>query len=572
MTYRAPLDDYQFLFSECFLLSRLEGTQRYRDFDASDSEPILRTAGKLAEDALALLQRAGDMYPAYLENGVVRTSPGYEGGYKQIAEGGWTGVAAGCEFGGTSLPISILNAANEMINGACVSLGLNPVLTQAQIDALELHASEEIKRLYLPKLISGEWFGTMNITESQAGSDVGALRTQAEPAVDGSFRISGQKIFVSWGDADFAENICHLVLARLPDAHSGTKGVSLFIVPKFLPDEKGRPGKRNGITTLSIEKKLGLHGSPTAVLQYEKAVGWLVGEPHGGMKAMFSMMNVARLGVGCQGVAVAGAAYHQALEYASERKQGNPIRNTGAGTIADHANVRRMLALMQAQTFSARAICAACAYAIDMERATGECEWADRAALLTPVAKAYGSDTGVEVALLGIQVHGGAGYMDETGATQYLRDVLVTTIYEGTNGIQAMDLAGRKLSESGETAFKVLAEIAECSKLGQALAPDLALALDEGVTRLRETTGWMIRQDKLNERYAGACAYLRAVALLLGASFHLKALVAVGGNGPRAALARVFIKRALPALSGHCEEAVAGAEDLYSLVSPEQVT
>ena len=350
----------------------------------------------------------------------------------------------------------------------------------------------------------------------------------------------------------------------------GPNGVSVFIVPKFIPDEHGGLGRRNGISTLSIESKMGLHGSPTAVLQYEDAVGWLVGEPHGGMKAMFSMMNVARLGVGCQGVAVAGAAYHQALAYALERKQGAPIRTTGLGTIVDHADVRRMLALMKAKTFAARSVCAACAYAIDMERATGNREWADLAAFLTPIAKAYGSDTGVEVAQLGIQVHGGAGYLSETGATQYLRDVLVTTIYEGTNGIQAMDLVGRKLSDSGEAAYAVLDEIANHAKRGRMFAEDLSLAVEDGVRQLTETTRWMIRQRCLNERFAGATAYLRAMALLMGASMHQRALTAVHGEGPRAALARVFVGRELPALSGHCEQAKAGAQDLYALDFPEQ--
>ncbi len=571
MTYRAPLDDYQFLFRVCFPLSELEGTMRFPDFESSDAEPFLQAAARLAEDALAPLQRAGDVHPAYLENGVVRTSPGYERGYRLIAEGGWAGMAAQPEFGGTGLPVSILNAANEMINGACLALGLNPLLTQSQIDALELHANEEVKRIFLPKLVSGEWSGTMNITEPQAGSDVGALRTKAVPADGSRFLISGQKIFVSWGDADFAKNICHLVLARLPGAEPGTKGVSLFMVPKFLPDKSGHPGLKNGISTLSIEKKLGLHGSPTAVLQYDGAVGWLVGEPHGGMKAMFSMMNVARLGVGCQGVAVAEAAYQQSLEYALARKQGKPIKTDGTGTIIDHANVRRILALMKAQIYSARSICSACAYAIDIARATGGQKWADRAAFLTPIAKAYGSDTGFEVASLGIQVYGGAGYIEETGATQFLRDVLVTTIYEGTNGIQALDLAGRKLANTGDAAFALLDEIEECSRSSRAHAPDLSSDLAQSAAKLKEATGWMIRQSSMNQRYAGACAYLRAMALLLGASNHLKALVAVNGKGPRAALARVFVKRALPALSGHCDEATLGAEDLHFLDFQGQV-
>ncbi|RMH41170.1 MAG: acyl-CoA dehydrogenase, partial [Alphaproteobacteria bacterium] len=443
-----------------------------------------------------------------------------------------------------------------------------PLMTQGQIEALEHHASDEIKALYLPKLISGEWCGTMNLTEPQAGSDVGALRTRAVPNGDGTHAITGQKIFISWADNDFTENVCHLVLARLPDAPEGSRGISLFMVPKRIPDADGRPGQANSLGPVSLEHKMGLHGSPTAVMQYDGATGWMIGEPNRGLAAMFTMMNNARLGVGIQGVGVAEAATQAAVAYALERRQGRaPIEN-GHGTIIDHADVRRMLMTMRADTFAARSIALECAVSIDLGRATGDADWLARAAFLTPIAKAFGTDVGIDVASTGMQVHGGMGYIEETGAAQYLRDVRVTAIYEGTNGIQAMDLVGRKLADGGEAAARLLDEIEKVAEDARAREPELARGVWQAAETLRETTEWMVSQAP-NDRFAGAAPYLRAFGRLLGGHFHLRAALAEGGQGPRSALARFYIRRLLPEHAGLCVHAREGADDLYAMAAED---
>ena len=417
MPYASPVQDHRFILDHVVGFPALADTERFSEATPDVVEAILTEAGRMCDEVLAPLQRNGDLHPAVLENGVVRTSPGFAEGYKAIAEGGWVGVMADPDYGGMGLPVAVGTAINDMMAGACLSLHLCPVLSLGQIEALEAHARSEIKDLYLPKLISGEWTGTMNLTEPQAGSDVGALRTKAEPNGDGTYRVSGQKIYISWGDADFAGNVCHLVLARLPDAAPGTKGISLFLVPKFLPDADGNPGAQNSLRVVSLEHKMGLHGSPTAVMEFDGATGWMVGPENGGMAAMFTMMNNARLAVGTQGIGAAEGAFQQALAYARDRVQGRPI--------IEHADVRRMLTAMRAEIFTARAIALACAVAIDMGNATGEADWQARAALLTPIAKAFGTDTGCWVADQGVQVHGGMGFIEETGAAQYFRDVRV---------------------------------------------------------------------------------------------------------------------------------------------------
>ena len=336
--------------------------------------------------------------------------------------------------------------------------------------------------------------GTMNLTEPQAGSDVGALRSKAVDNGDGTYAVTGEKIFISWGDNDFTENVCHLVLARLPDGREGTKGISLFLVPKCLPDDDGELGKANSLQVVSLEQKVGLHASPTAVMSYDGATGWLVGEPHAGMKAMFTMMNNARLGVGAEGLGVAEAATQAAASFASERRQGKNLVESGSGAIIDHADVRRMLMTMRAQTYAARGICLATAVALDLAKASDDQKAAARAALLTPMAKAFGTDTGIEVANLGIQVHGGMGFVEETGAAQFWRDVRVTAIYEGTNGIQAMDLVGRKLMDGGAAAFALLDEV---EQFATEATGDLAMRLATAVADVRAATKWMLQQSDM---------------------------------------------------------------------------
>lgn len=554
MSFKAPAEQIEFILNHIVPYKQVTETDRFSEAGFDTVTAILTEAGKLASNVLAPLNRNGDETPARLENGKVRSSPGYAEGFKAIAEGGWVGLASDPEYGGSGLPQALNMAVAEMMSGACLALQLNPLLTQGQIEALEHHASDELKELYLPKLISGEWSGTMNLTEPGAGSDVGALTTKAEPNDDGTYSITGQKIFITWGDSDVTENVCHAVLARLPDGAKGTKGISLFMVPKLIPDENGNPGVANNLKVVSLEEKMGIHGSPTCVMSYEGATGWLIGQEHKGMAAMFTMMNSARLGVGMQGVGIAEAALQQAVAYAQERNQ--------MGQIIRHADVRRMLAVSRAEIFAARAIALACATAIDLERATGDADHAARAAFLTPIAKAYGTDVGCRVADTGVQVHGGMGYIEETGAAQYLRDVRITPIYEGTNGIQAMDLVGRKLSDNGEAAMRLLDEIAEAVKAAHADLPDLADEVWQAVETLREATQALLERD-MTERFAGAVPYLSAFSYILGAHYHL--LAARTGDKARIALARVHIRRVLPRYVSDLAEAQIGPDDLNAV-------
>ena len=559
MAYRAPVPEIAFLLEHVVGYDAVAATDRFAEATPDMVQAVLAEAGKLCDEVMAPLNRAGDLRGAVLENGVVRTSPGFAEGYRAIAEGGWVAVAAPPEHGGMGLPMAVATAINDMMSGACLALQLNPLLTQGQIDALDHHASDELKALYLPKLISGAWSGTMNLTEPQAGSDVGALSTRAEPRGDGTYAITGQKIYISWGDADFVENVCHLVLARLPDGAPGTKGISLFLVPKYLPDAAGNPGIANDLKVLSLEHKMGLHGSPTCVMSFEGATGWLVGAPHDGLRAMFTMMNNARLGVGAEGIGVAEAAYQHALAYAQERRQGR----TTEGTIIGHADVRRMLARMRAEIHAARSIALACGVALDMARATGAADWAARAAFLTPIAKAFGTETGSAVAETGVQVFGGMGFIEESGAAQFYRDVRVTAIYEGTNGIQAMDLVGRKLMDHGEAAGRLLDEIEACAEDARASLPDLAEAVWQAAETLRETTDTLLRLP-VADRFGVAVPYLRATARVLGAHYHLRAALA-DPEGAHGRLARFYITRMLPEHGALLAEVRAGDAPLMAL-------
>ncbi len=562
MPYRAPVTDIRFILDHVVGFAEVAATERFAAATPDLAEAILAEAGRLSTDILAPLNRVGDQHPARLENGVIVSPPGFAEGYRAIAEGGWVGMAASPDYGGMGLPISLALGVDDMMSGACLSLQLKPLLTKGQIEALEHHASDEMKALYLPRLTSGEWSGTMNLTEPHAGSDVGALRTKAVPNGDGTYAITGQKIFITWGDSDITPNVCHLVLARLPDAVEGSKGISLFMVPKVIPDGEGRLGARNSLRVVSLEHKLGIHGSPTCVMEYDGAKGWLVGEPHRGMAAMFTMMNNARLSVAAQGVGVAEAALQHALAYAEGRHQG-PTPLSADGPILDHADVRRMLATARAEVFAARAISLACAKAIDMATATGSPDWQARAAFLTPIAKAYGTDVACEVASLGVQIHGGMGFVEETGAAQYLRDARILPIYEGTNGIQAMDLVGRKLSDGGEAAFRLIDEIQRGAEEGRARLPDLAGEVWQAAEALREGTEAVLALP-LNDRFAGAAPYLRAFARVLGGQAHLKAALADGG---REALARVMVRRLLPELGGLLAQAKEGSAGLYAVGS-----
>ncbi|PCJ76235.1 MAG: acyl-CoA dehydrogenase [Rhodobacteraceae bacterium] len=564
MSYRAPIKEMAFYLDNVLNAGRLSGTERFAEATSEMTEAILGEAARMAEDILAPLNVAGDLHPAKLENGITRCSPGFDAGYKAISEGGWVGMAGDPAYGGMGLPLALMSCVGEMMSSACLSLALNPLMTQGQIEALEHHASDEIKALYLPKLNSGQWTGTMNLTEAGAGSDVGALRSKASDNGDGTYAITGQKIFISWGDHDVAENICHLVLARLPDAVAGTKGISLFLVPKFIPDDSGNPGVANAVAAISLEHKMGLHGSPTAIMEFAGATGWMIGAEGGGMAAMFTMMNNARIGVGVQGLGQAEAATQKAISYASERKQGRSLIEGGTGTILDHADVRRNIMTMKTLTTAARAIILDAAISTDLSKGLegGEAKaHAARAAFLTPIAKAFGTDTGCEVAEIGVQVHGGMGYIEETGAAQYYRDVRVTAIYEGTNGIQAMDLVGRKLMDGGVAAFGLLGEISLTAAMAEAETPDLAAFLAGAEMSLNATTHWMV-DAPMNDRFAGAAPYLRAFALALGGHYLLKAAMADAARMP---LARFHIRQIMQQVDALCCAAREGAAGLYAL-------
>lgn len=555
MPYRAPVAEFAFLLRHVVGFDRVSAQPAYAEATDDMVAALLTEAGRICDDVLAPLNRQGDLHPARLENGVVRTSPGYAAGYRAMADAGMTAITADPAYGGLGLPQTVAACINDMAGGACLALEMNPLMTQGQIEALSHHASDVIKALYLPKLISGAWCGTMNLTEPQAGSDVGALATKAMPKGDGTYAVTGQKIYISWGDTDFAENVVHLVLARLPDAPGGTKGISLFLVPKFIPDATGAPGVANSLKVVSLEHKLGLHGSPTCVMQYDGATGWLIGEENRGMAAMFTMMNNARLGVALHGVSIAEAATQAATEYAGQRKQGQPLVG-GTGMIVDHADVRRMLMEMRAETFAARALALDLAVSIDLGHA-GDGAEAARAAVLTPIAKAYGTEMGIKVANMGIQVHGGMGFIEDTGVAQFARDVRVAAIYEGTNGIQAMDLVGRKMADGGAAIHALIDAVAAEAQGDPMGAPVAAMA-----GQLRVATDAMLGMD-LNDRFGGAVPYLMGFARVLGAIYHLRAAQS-GGVRPMA-LARFYLDRLLPEAAGHFAQAGHGAKGLYDL-------
>lgn len=505
------------------------------DLSEDTARAILTAAARFAEAELAPLNRIGDREGARLVDGVVTTAPGWRDAYQLFAAGGWNGIGASERWGGQNLPVLLEMAVQELWNGGAAAFATGTMLTAGAVLALEAHASPALKETYLPKLVSGEWMATMNLTESQAGSDLNALAARAERAVSGTYRITGEKIFISYGDHDLTENILHLVLARLPDAPEGTAGISMFAVPKILTDGPRSSGKGNSVSAVGIEHKLGLHGAPTCTMIYDGAVGYLIGAEHAGLACMFTMMNVTRLSVGIQAVGVAERATQEATAYALERRQGRAPgwQGPGMSPIVEHPDVQSMLLTMKAFTAASRAICYACAQAIDMSRHApmeDRGEWADRAAFLTPIAKAYASDVGIEVASLGIQIHGGAGYIEETGAAQCLRDVRIFAIYEGTNGIQAIDFTSRKLMlGDGELVGRFISDVSSVASRarsqGSAAFDTIAERLDLAVSDLQAATTYMLAaacERRRPDLLAGATAYLRLFATTIGASLLTK--------------------------------------------------
>jgi len=497
MAYLPPIADMRFALEACADLWSLKEDGRFDELDADVLSAILDGAGALAVETLAPINRNADRTGVSLNDGVVRAAPGFREAYEAFRQGGWQGLSADPAYGGQGLPRAVSLAVYEMLHSANMSFGLLPMLTLGAIEAIEQHGAPDQKALYLEKLVSGAWTGTMNLTEPQAGSDLGALTTRAAPQADGSHAITGQKIFITWGEHDLAPNIIHLVLARIEGAPAGSKGISLFIVPKVLDAD----GSRNAVRCIGVEEKMGIHASPTCTMAYEGATGWLIGQENRGLAAMFTMMNAARINVGMEGVGVAEAAYQKALGYARERKQGGVV-------IIEHPDVRRMLMTMRAKIQAGRAICYACAVAAD----AGDKARED---LLTPIAKAWCTDLGVEAASLGVQVHGGMGFVEEGGAAQFYRDARIAPIYEGTNGIQAIDLYGRKLlGDRGEAMRMLIGD----ARVGTHFAPPgVGARLEAAAAALGEATDFMLSSPR-EDALAGASEYLALAGDVIGGS------------------------------------------------------
>ncbi len=579
--YRAPVSDIAFTLKHVAGLSEAMTAGAFPELGGDLVDAVVAEAGRFASEELSPLNRVGDREGTRLADGAVSTATGWRQAYQDWCAGGWNGLAASEDFGGQGLPHVLSTAVHEIWNGACMAFALCPLLTSGAIEALMRHGSDALKSLYLPRLISGEWTATMNLTEPQAGSDLGALTTRAEPRGDGTYRLFGQKIFITYGEHDLAENIVHLVLARLPDAPPGSRGISLFLVPKFLVGEDGALGARNDVVCAGLEHKLGIHGSPTCTMHYGDgrfgdapgAIGWLVGEEHRGLHCMFTMMNAARLAVGIQGVGQAELALQQASAYALERRQGRAPGATGAGmsAIVEHPDVRRMLMTMRALTEASRALCYSCALAADLGDQA-------RVDLLTPIAKAFSTDAGCEVASLGIQVHGGAGFIEQTGAAQTLRDSRIAPIYEGTNGIQAIDLVMRKLPlEEGAVARKFIAELGAIAERARgANRPDfgtLGPRILDSLADLEAASDHLLAllaAGKQAEALAGATPYLKLFGLAAGGAYLAKgALAALDDTTPhgklRIATARFMAERLLPETAGLRAAIVDGADSLIGV-------
>jgi alkylation response protein AidB-like acyl-CoA dehydrogenase len=575
-TYTAPLRDMRFVLHELHDFAGLSALPAFRDFDADTIDSVLEQAGRMATDILLPLNAVGDVEGCRLENGVVRTPAGFQEAYAQFRDNGWASLAEDPAYGGQGLPESVSTLVEEMICSGNLSFSLYPGLTHGAVQALETYGSDALKQRYLPKMVSGEWIAAMALTEAQCGTDLGLLRTRATSAEDDSYRLNGAKIFISGGDHDLSENIVHLVLARLPDAPAGIKGISLFLVPKFLPADNGGAGPRNGLYCTGLEHKMGLKASSTCQISFEDAQGWLVGTPHKGMQAMFTMMNAARLGVGIQGLGIAEASYQGAVAYARDRLQGRALSGAKypelpADPIIVHPDVRRMLMTMRVNAEGCRAVGIWVARAMDVaahtEDAAAREEAMDFVALMTPVVKALFTDLGFETASLGVQVYGGHGYIREHGMEQYVRDARIAMLYEGTNGIQALDLIGRKMpAHAGRYLRRFFHPVSELIAEGKRdpNVAKMADALERAFGALQLATGQVARSALKDAEEAGAaaCDYLRLFGLVgMGAMWLRSASIAhakladagSAGEGGDAAFyraklasAQFFIDRILP--------------------------
>ena len=559
MTYAPPIEEQKFVLRHVARMEELAGHNQFAEATPDLVDAILEGAGQFAAGEFAPLNRIGDEVGAKWSPEGVTLPAGFREAYRAYVEGGWGTLAGPAEYGGQGLPLTLACVVMEDLGSANMGFSLCMMLTPAAVEALKHHGTAELQQAWLPRLITGEWTGTMNLTEPQAGSDVGALKTKAVPAGDGSYRITGQKIFITYGEHDLADNIVHLVLARLPDAPPGTRGISLFLVPKILAD-----GTRNDLRCVSIEHKLGIHASPTCVMAYGDeggATGWLIGEENKGMAAMFTMMNNARLNVGLQGVSIAERATQQAVAYARERVQGS--REGGPARIVEYPDVRRMLLRMKALTQGARALTYHTAGQTD-RAGLGDAAARGRADLLTPLVKAYGTDVGVEVTSLGVQVHGGMGYVEETGAAQHYRDARISPIYEGTNGIQAADLVGRKLGMEGGAVLKaLLAEIrAEC---------EAESGLSALVDACEVVAGRLLGAEP-DDRLAASYPFLTMLSVAVAGWLMARQAAALAGDRGdpafrqmKQAAARFYLDQIVPEALGLTAAAMAPAAILYSL-------
>lgn len=547
MTYQAPVNDILFALKTAVDLKGLFDSDLFPGLDEETVQAVVQEAGKFGADVLAPLNWSGDRAGSSVKDGVVTTPAGWKTAYAAFTAGGWSSLPCPEEYGGQNLPGFVSMAACEIWNSANMAFGLCPLLTQGAIDALHAHGSEALKTTYLPKMVSGQWTGTMNLTESHAGSDLGELRTRAIKQTDGTYRITGTKIYITYGEHELTENIIHMVLARLPDSPAGTKGISLFLVPKYIVNDDGSIGARNDVLCAGVEHKLGIHASPTCTMKFGEnggATGYLVGDENRGLMTMFIMMNAARLAVGVQGVAIAERATQAAVAYAQERRQGRAVNSTGPGMspIIEHADTRRTILTMKAMTQAARAICLVTAREIDLsQRCKTEAERQAaqaKAALLTPIAKAFSTDIGCEVASMGVQIHGGMGFVEETGAAQYYRDARILPIYEGTNGIQAIDLVTRKLPlGGGKVVAAYLAELRETVDAVRASNQPqfgrMADRLAEAVAALTEATAWMGQMlgPNPNAALGGATPYLRLFGIAAGGHYLARGALAAARDG-----------------------------------------
>ena len=587
--YIPPLDDVRFALSHIADLAGLAALPGYEHADPVTVGGVLEEAGRFFAEQFAPLNRVGDVQHSHRQaDGSVVTPEGFAKAYQRYVEAGWPAVPFPPAFGGGGFPWLVGVAMQEFMTAANMGFSLCPLLTQGAIDMLLHYGSEDQREVYLPKMVTGEWTGTMNLTEPHAGSDVGALTTKAVPAADGSWRITGQKIFITYGEHDLADNIIHLVLARVPDAPPGTRGISCFIVPKFLVGEDGTLGARNAVECVSIEQKMGINASPTCVMAYDDAVGFIIGEPNQGMRYMFTMMNTARLSVGLEGFAVGDRAYQQAVAYAAERRQGRAPGSAVESAIVEHADVRRMLLTMKAHLEALRGIAYLNAEGIDLAKASPDesvrAAGQERAEILTPIIKGWGTDVGVTLTSLAVQVHGGMGYIEETGVAQHYRDIRIAPIYEGTNGIQAMDLVGRKLGLRGGAAFAefvdgIVATAGAATASGDVDLAVIGAGLLSGSEVVREAATWIganIAADP-NNAFAAATPFLEMTGIVTGAWVLARAALAAaalragdgGGFAPefldqKLVTARFFATQVLPRAAGLLPAVTAGPRDLYA--------